>query len=432
MNERWMRVVYHALLLLLLPAMGACTVGRLSDRIVIDAGTRVTDQEGETIDVGGTRMRKVGDKEVIEKDFLTTRNLADEGGLKLQPGDLLTYTRWSPGFASATDAVSFQTHEPTSDRHTIALRLISPSGRLHPSEERFLGTILATQRQVWTESFPSDLSGRVDSLREVLDRNQINLWNELVQNISLVRVQSTFPTSGRLSQVLVATIKMQALCRSLDTTPGSIDAELFAKAFINPTSRDCETQEGTTKELSNLPELALSPLYVASSSGPASDEINGYFITGNGSYVQFNFTEVERNGVRVDQRDGPAAKWTLREWEDSGICEDRDSDDKPVIRRIRLTSGRRKIWIHRDSNDPSPTYHLQVRLTKDTTRRWIERISERYAFEEEAVLDASALDVLRMSDLDFVEWGSPSVVGRGHRREAVDVRPNGCRFLGAD
>lgn len=419
MNERWTRGIRHALLFLLVPALGACAVGRLSDRIVIDAATQVTDGNGEPITVGAPG------------DFLITGSHLDGDGLKLRPGDLLTYTRWSPGIADAA-TLSRHTHEPTSDRHEIALRLIPAGGHLTSEEARFLSTILTTQRTNWKDAFGENPATGVASVSGVMDRNQAHLWNALVQNITLLRLYREIPGSGDHSRVLVAAVRMQALCAAVEKHASQADAQLFAKAFVNPTGQDCGAEPGQARELTNPRETPLSPLFAAASTRRISDDFHAYFLTSALAYVQFNFTEVERNGVRVDRRNGSEAQWTLREWEHSGICRPlREGGPTPVIRRIRLAGGRRKIWIHRDSGDPSPTYRLQLRLSQSDARRWIERISDETLFNEQVVLDQTVLDMLRMSDLDFVEWGSPNAKPR-RVREAVSIRPTGCRFLNAD
>lgn len=416
MNERWTRGIRHAVLFLLVPALGACAVGRLSDRIVIDVGTQVTDDQGSPIIAGAPG------------DFLKTDSLLGGEGLKLLPGDVLTYTRWSPGLAEAA-ILSRHTHEPTSDRHQISLRLIPADGHLASEEARFLSTILTTQRKNWKDAFGNDPTSGVVAVSEVMDRNQVHLWNALVQNIVLMRLEREIPGSENLSRMLVAAIRMEALCNAIEK---NADVQLFARAFLNPTAQDCGSGPGRASELTNPPEFPLSPLFAAATASRTSSDLHPYFSTSSQAYVQFNFAEVERNGVRVDRRDGSEAKWTLHEWEQAGICKTQESGGAaPVIRRIRLTGGRRKIWIHRGPGDPSPTYRLQLRLSQSTSSRWLERISDKTLFNDYAVLDQTALHILRMADVDFVEWGAPDVKGR-HGREAVSVRPNGCRFLNAD
>jgi hypothetical protein len=419
MNERWTRGVRHALLFLLVPVLSACAVGRLSDRIVIDVATRVTAEDGNG-------------------DLLLASDLNQEAKIKLQPGDVLTYTRWSPGMTNADEAVSAQTHEPSSDQFSLALRFISPTGRLSSEEARFLGTVLTTHRTDWSDTrLVSEPGETIGDLQSIIERNQVKLWNNLVEEISLSRLERPFrPNEAAKSKLLIVSISMQALCEALEDKQK--DAKLFAQTFIDPGRDGCTPSSEAAKkttELTNPPELLLSPLYAATSASVKANDRHFYFVHGPGSYAQFNFTEIERNGVRVDRREGPEARWTLREWQDAGICKirgDEKSVGELVIRRIRLIGGRRKIWInHGSEEDYQKTYHLKTRLTKETASRWIERISKEGTFADRAVLDQSALDVLRMSDLDFVEWG-PKLVRKGHRREAVDVRPNGCRFLDAD
>lgn len=427
MNERWTRGVRQALLFLLVAVLGACSVGRLSDRIVIDAGTQVTGETGKVITIG-------------EDGFLVTGSLLDGQGITLRPGDVLTYTRWSPGVADPKMQPR-QTHEPSSDRHLIALRHISEdvidAGRLTPEEARFLSTILTTQRTNWKNAFEGEsFVEEVTAVSKILEQNQVHLWNALVKSIVLLRLDRKIPGLTNPSRVLIAAIRMRALCTAIEERGSPEDASRFAKAFIDPEAvinsevPVCGPDPGRVSELTNPLEFPFSSFFAATSAQKPPGDSHSYFITTSQAYVQFNFLQVERNGVRVDRRNGPEADWTLRDWEKAEICKAREKDSKPVIRRIRLTGGRRKIWIHRSPEDPKPTHRLQIRLSQGTSGRWIERIPDRSIVHQPAALDQEALALLRMSDLDFVEWGASNITGSW--REAVDVRPKGCSFLDVD
>jgi hypothetical protein len=406
----------HFGVLALFLALAGCAVGRLSDRIVIDRMTRMTDANGQPV-------------------------------LFLRPGDILRYTRWSPGKAdSELVASEGQTHEPTSDSYEVALRRIEASGHLYPNEERFLSSILTTQRLNWAfEKYeaPSQEAQKVflGQVQAALYSMQVPLWNSLVKNIQVRRFQQ-----GNSAPFLMVMLDMKAICNDMMGNVDPTNLKLFEKAYINPNAdpnpniMDCDDGGLPPTELMANPWRLESPFHAAVNiAKPISQQVdlnnpNGgafrYFLLEAGVYTQFNFIEAEINGVRVDDRSSPAASWTLREWERSEVC--RFQDDRkelPVIRRIRLLGGKRKLWISRTNLDPALTYQVITHLTSTDHSRRIERISLKYAYEDRAVLADPALDELRMADIDFIEWAYPKIQIDQPKAKA-HVAPSGCTFPG--
>jgi hypothetical protein len=420
----------HALfgVLVLFLALAGCAVGHLSDRIVIDRMTRVTDVNGQPVPVGDPG------------DFLHTNDIAKKG-IALGPGDVLRYTRWSPGNAdSDLVASNGQTHEPTSDSYGIALRSVGADGYLHPDEERFLSSILTTQRLSWAfENYGAqDKLAQEVFLGEVqaaLQRMQVPLWNSLVKNIQIRRFQQSSS-----APFLAAMLDMKAVCNSMKKDVAPKDLGLFEQAYIHPNTKSCDSVALSPAELMANPWRLESPFYAAVNIGEPiaqqtdinnpNNRIIRYFLLESGTYTQFNFVEAEINGVRVDDRSSPAANWTLREWEQSEVCRfQEDRNEFPVIRRIRLLDGRRKLWISRTNLDPPPTYQIITHFTSTDHRRRVERISLKFAYEDHAVLADSALDELRMADIDFIEWAYPNIKIDQPKAKA-HVAPSGCTFPG--
>lgn len=405
MNERWTRRLCHAWLFLL-PVSGACAVGTLSDRIVIDAGTQVT------------------------PDFLTTRSIANRGGLKLQPGDVLTYTRWSPGFASPGGDSKRHRYEPVTEIYRIPVREVDEEkGLLSAEEERLLAAVLTVQRLDWSDT-AYDTANRsrtqfFSDLQNVLFLHRAKLWNALVGTLVIQRIGD--PASG---MSVVPVLQVETLCNALASDPAALNT--FARAFINfKENADCNAggpllpRELTFMVQANLKTL----LHAAATFDDANRDSRDEYFTNRSPSAQFNFASLERNGVRVARRDVLEADWTLREWEAANICRYGPKSSEAFVRRIRLVGGRRKLWISRGSEARPATYKVKTVLTEKESSRSISRISNGSFLEERAILNESALDELRMSDVDFIEWGRkdrPLL----RRDSQVRAKPDGCYFPG--
>jgi hypothetical protein len=412
--------------LVLILTFAGCTVGRLSDRILIDRMTQVTDAVGQPIALAS------------KNDFLHVLEVGEESerGMKLGAGTVLTYVRWSPGFATLDKVAGFGLkHEPASESYRIVLRKVDEDkGELRDDEERFLASVLTVHRLKW--DFPQQFGATfIAQLRPVLYRFRKLLWNALVADLAVRRV-GPGPSDGL---DLLPTFKIEDLCTALkvhaDHLPegdgkASAVAEItsFAKAFVPGGEGNCAPGKGRVLELTAMPMGTLkSVIHGAASTDFSDDSDNFYFSQGSKNpYARFNFATAELNGARVDRREVPEADWTLREWEDSDICHI-VGGGKTVIRRVRLTRGIQPLWISRGGQDPKPTYRLVSILTPKRTGRWIERISQVGQFEDRAVLDESALDILRMSDLEWIDWAIPGKrVDRSKAQAAV--QPSGCYF----
>lgn len=420
----------HALfgVLALFLALAGCAVGRLSDRFVIDRMTRVTDADGQPVDLAS------------DGDFLHVATVGQEGdqGMKLGPGAILTYVRWSPGFATP-DKVSNPglRYEPVSESYRIVLRHVDEGrGELRDEEERFLASVLTVHRRDWG-AFES---GSVAQLQPVLYRSRKLLWNALVDDLAIRRVGP----GPEVGLVLLPTFRLEALCAAFkartaklldenETAKAAIvaaDFTQFAKAFVPGGEGECTPGKGRILELTAMPMGSLKSVIHGAASDDIPDNSESYYYA-KGSliniYTRFNFATAELNGVRVNRPDVPEAAWTLREWEDSGICRIPGQGKSPVIRRLLLTGGLRPLWISRGGHDPHATYRLVSVLTRDNAARKIERISNVGLFDERTVLDESALDILRMSDLKWIEWAIPGERVDRHRAWST-VQPSGCYF----
>jgi hypothetical protein len=277
---------------------------------------------------------------------------------------------------------------------------------LHEEEERFLTTVLSTQR---AGRFGLASEKHRPHLVAALHARRVELWNALLGAMRVKRY-TLRPADGLPEEpFLLLLVDRHAWCRGLEASlpAGGEELELLRAALAGDAQRCPAT--AALSEVAGTARLHAGPLGavvpIAVSNRP---ELYGHDTRRHEAL--FTFLGVERNSVRITDRDGPQARWSLAEWEASGICRDATG----AARRItRVGIPGRGLVSVAEREDARYTHRIRTVFTQAVARRTFEACTES---EGEQCIDGFAqvfgssilprrdLDALAPRDLADIEW----------------------------
>jgi hypothetical protein len=284
------------------------------------------------------------------------------------PGDVLYLTTLMRGVAPGTGNPGPRNAlPPWWDTHRIPLRHARTI--LTPNEAALLISFLATNARQYPLS----------EAQSQLDVAQVTLWNLLVDH--LVLFKSTAEQPPQLA------VKTADFC-------GESDLPKVVKAHF----LDCDQ---TLQELRRIGALGstLAPVTIPRGnlgSGAADDPYRFY----QGNQVGVSSAQLERHSASMRNLLGDEARWSLADWESSGICVDKDSR----VLRIRAIYLRDQPWrplrVLPSNSDQKAKW--RVSLQPDGHRAILATPDDEHPEPETISLDS--LPMLFPADVSALDW----------------------------
>ena len=333
-------------------------------------------------------------------------------GPSLLPGDRLRLAVWSAG---TQDYDYRNTHPPIVRTIDLRLRILDPDvGRLDVSEQQALGTFLQVNRsRAWSHDGASEPEGITRAERQMLatalrDR-EAAVWNAFVGGLC---VKAIAPAS-QAAPVLVVQADIRALCRAL---PNARDRQRFARAFLVVSNTDPQYRRGCDAARNPREPMTLVGLRGdlalgnwASTALAANAEDGDYYYAQDLALASPRAVQgtVEFDAVAPFRPDPPT--WSLREWEQAGIC---GGTLRLRIRALRLRGSGQTYSIVED-----PNYETTHTVSVAAGRRELVILRDRY---RNWSLPVAALSALTVADVDELVWASERT------SESPETAPPGC------
>ncbi|WP_198369485.1 hypothetical protein [Roseomonas rosulenta] len=334
-------------------------------------------------------------------------------GPSVLPGDRLRLAIWSAG---TQDYNYRNTHPPHVLTIDLRLRTVDPMvGRLDVAEQQALATFLQVNRSLaWhhanaDEGAGLELSDR-QTLATALRIHEAAVWNAFVGSLCVKAIAPS--TEG--APVLTVQANMRALCNIL---PDTENRQRFARAFLILRRDSDQYLSGCAAE-----RIPREPMTLAGRRGDvalgdwASTALGANAVEVDNYYSQdlalaspvFMQGRVEFDAVAPFRSDPPA--WSLREWEQAGIC---GGTRELRIKALRLRGSDQRYRIVEDPNyvtthkiDVTPDRRRELVTVRDQLLNWS--------------LPVAALSNLTAADVDELIWAAERT------RESPEVAPPGC------
>jgi hypothetical protein len=359
-------------------------------------------------------------------------------GLALRPGDVIEIASFTPG--GRTNQKNYQrTQTPPALGPSLLLPLrrvattrtyppepgpapgqpgggphlrLQPRHVLEPAEERLLAAALSAQR---AQSMVDLNSAKQTAARQVFVEYQPELWNALLPALRLKRVMARLAPGAAASRpVLVLALDRAAWCAAFELETSTAVAREVLREWLGGTPGTCPI--GTT--VSDI--LGGNPIHA----GPAGAVVPSSVSNAGGAYGSENTrhlalattVRLRRDAVRLADRDGGAADWSLAAWEESGLCAGADGAPRRV-ERVQIRDGGRLRLA--EENEGHFTHRVRVVLTQSLATRAVARCTiERDGPRCEtgswlaARLPREDLHALTPRDLAGIGWDRPAPAGR--------------------
>ncbi|TIN95552.1 MAG: hypothetical protein E5Y06_12440 [Mesorhizobium sp.] len=344
------------------------------------------------------------------------------GGPSVLPGDRLRLAVWSAG---TQDLDNKNTHPPIVRTVDVRLREVNPSGgHLDVDEQQALATFLQVNRsRAWVEDAGSEGDGLTrperQKLAAALKTHEAAVWNAFVGSLCVKAIAPSKNASAaaRAAPVLVVQADIRAICRAL---PGRQDRQRFARAFLVTGGSDSEYLKGcAAARLTREPmtvfgvrgDTALgswASAALAANPGEADNYYAQEWVLASPKALQGT---IEFDAVAPFQTDPPT--WSLKEWEDAGICL---RSPKLKIKALRLRGSSQQYRIVDDPNLET-THNVVLANGK---RDLVTLHKQTFSWS----LPVSVLSVLTASDVDELVWAS------NRTPQSKTVSPMGCAARG--
>jgi hypothetical protein len=320
---------------------------------------------------------------------------ADGVTVKPRPGDVLYLTTWTNGMAITGAANQWTNgYPPMLVSERIPLRHIPESGTLHPLEAALLGSMLATH--VYTT--PTD----VVALGNALEKEQVALWNSLVDSLVVAKTKSSQPMQLQLDETgkkdAQGAVLVKGFCQNFtEQEPGaaaqSAERQLILKTYFDK----CDHPPSDLRNIGQL-ETSLAPL-----TRTQANIFGGFYSTDQTNIVSAARIELQVAGASMRQRDGIEGRWTLAEWESADIC--RDSNSTPLsITYINLG------WRHRRGLKVLPASdgdaQAEITVGPDTTTGQGRSVQQKRKLLGKNTISHASLSFLYPADITEVNWGT--------------------------
>jgi hypothetical protein len=374
-------------------------------------------------------------------------------GLQLKPGDVLYLTSWRAGVANPNN-YSQNLYGPQEFRMRIPLREIGDQGHLLNDEREFLATFLMVSRSRALRTAPDRTA-----IAAFLDQHEVALWNAFVHAMAVKLVQGE---NQQPALVLVVDMNKLRVTGLLDTNSGYSD--YFRKGVIDFLSIDepyhnpwaavagedgsyhpgggywtadfsqdqvvtdvvkkwsARLQVTAENELQNMQSEvnvavakrsagidALARKWKALyhlSDGDEKELVADLFDQPSEppyKMTSYSFVTVEVNGVDVNRPRWPESQWTLREWQDSGVCRT-EGDKKARIGEITMKRSLLQYAILPDDSSQS-TNHVEIDIAEPNRKRYLAANAKAcYSCVNISTLSQSDLDKLFIEDISRIRW----------------------------
>ncbi len=438
------------LLVLGLLISGCDVASRLDAPLIIRADTPATDCAGLPLPIGprhfgdfligavGTLAPSVPTTEFASPANCDGTTARLDPGLALRPGDVIEIASFTPG--GPTDQQYYERAQtPPLLAPTLLLPLrrvatartyppepgpaagqpgdgphlrLQPRQVLEPTEERLLAAALSAQRAPAMVNLTGTEQG---VMRRAFAEHQPELWNALLPALRVKRVMVRHvPGSEPTRPVLVLALDRSAWCIAFERETSTLAAPQMLRRWLGGTPDRCPSGTAVSDILGGNPTHAgpagaVVPSAVSNAHGAYGDQI--------GRHLAFATTvRLRRDAVRLADRDGGAADWSLAAWEESGLCAGADGAPRR-IERVQIRDGS-SLRLAAD-NDSRFTHRVRVVLTQSLATRAIARCStERDGPRCEtgswlaARLPREDLHALTPRDLADIAWDRPAPTGR--------------------
>jgi len=343
-------------------------------------------------------------------------------GMPLQPGMVLRLSTPTWGAPIAEDILhlgnnvdvppSLAAQQPQlSAPLRLPIRKIGPNGALDSEEILVLGAFLSLQRAA---NFGSDdpagttgdnLSAQWQAMLTSA-RARAALWNAFVDAASLRRI---VPPSGisKDNRALALVFSPKAFCNKAFAPGGHSDLaltqdqlELLKKGLIGT---DCTTLDKDIEVFALSTDASRAdPLAAIVIRGGAGKGLfnPGYFPNGALNNPATIVT-VEIGGVSMRDRDGAERRWSLAEWEESGIC-----GDNRRVRKVNFRGATGAYRIVGRGGTTYPSFQVDENLSRaGVVRRAVPVAGARWRLGP--AIPERDLDKITANDISHAAWTAP-------------------------
>jgi hypothetical protein len=327
-------------------------------------------------------------------------------GLRLQRGDVLHLGTGTVGPAYQNDGLPNRLHVPPTLAASVQLTLRTvdvKNGRLYAEEDQFLAAAFSMAGR-------SDTQRLSPGLAAALDRQQILLWNTLVDNLRVWRrpvpeQAPERPVTGRpaLSLLVDQARWCDAVSKHLAGDATAADRRELT-AYFSGTADACPGDANLTSnvEFSRITNVARSALQAIAVAPKPS---GGYFVS-SPQMALYTQVTVDLKGARMGTGSvSSSGAWTLADWQAAQICRASDGRDLRIV-GFRLNDGKRvDVSVN---NVHAPTLAIRLAFTQTEQSRRFQGLghwSERWR----RFIDRADLDKLYVRDIREIIWdGEPT------------------------
>lgn len=408
------RLSSGCLLLAACLGLSACSTPSLDRGFAVRADLATTDCNGRLPDDqsdGGPfnfLTQKTPGEPIEVRDCVTEGKVQRAAGLAVKPGDVIFVGTGAVAPLLGLDKKPFNVMFPAVVAAPVGLvmRKVDPvRGRLYQQEDQFLAGAFSmaarTQNQVLQDS---------TALAQALDRQQLVLWNALIDSLRIWRPRDTWEGASS-RQGLGLLVDYGRWCDGIrQQLGGAADNDKDRRAITEyfsgvggrcPGDDPGDDLNQKTREYSLISNVARSALH-AVAHGPKAQ---GGFPSQHTDVALHTNLTVQIKGARLasTQTYGSSAHWTLADWEGAGICQ--DERGKPLqINALQMRDGKR-VYVQSQA-DPSTTLAIQLVFTQSLQARRFEDTVP-WFMRWKRVVGRQDLDKLYPADIQSVTWSAP-------------------------
>ena len=265
----------------------------------------------------GCTTSRLSDEYFVQttRDVGDAREVIGQAEVPLGAGDVLYVRRQLSHLDEVSGVADFSLGESAA-LALIPLRRVGPdasceshggSGRLYEYEREFLVAVLASNSSETAE--PADRDERSSMLENLLLRNEVALWNCLVENLTIQRPPAG--DEGHAGSVLELRVNMDGLLTPLaadspERARFKTGMQVFPADVVNDVSSS-EVGTETQTDTSNAVRTGVE-------SGP-----------------RFEIVTAEMDGLSILHPGWPERQWSLLEWDQAGVLQDRHKETSRLL-----------------------------------------------------------------------------------------------------
>lgn len=222
--------------------------------------------------------------------------------LKLSVGDVVYLTTLVRGFVPGHQAA----YPPSWQTVRIPIRKIADSASHAPG---FAAELTPNEAALLVSTLAVYGYGSLGTAQSTVDQSKVKLWNGFVDNLYLTKNSSEQPP--RL------TLELVGFCETIGTL--HLESEFFAacQSILHPPTNVPPSPDYVEPRGIGSFGKDLSPV-----GDPKTSNLQPPTFY-QGSVIASTSAQLEKDSVQMRNRGGDESRWSLADWESSGICPDR-------------------------------------------------------------------------------------------------------------